>query len=258
LAIFAIAFISLKHENELVAGLCLGLGLFRFQFVLPFAIIFLIRRKWRFLTGFALTSLLLGLLSLAAVGWTGLVSYIRFLLNIANNPQNLSYGSGVDMPTIHGFVYAILGQRISHLALNITVAVLSIALLVWIGLLWRPQIGRSSDDLMFASAVAVSLLCGSHMFTHDFSPLLLPLFLASAYFSHSNFPAGQNRVLRILVLLMLVLFWIPPAYFVLVAWHRLYLMCPALLLFVFTSVLGAKYIGQQMPAVVNSVTADPR
>jgi hypothetical protein len=257
LAIYALTFAGLKRENEFVAGLCLGLGLFRFQFVLPFAFIFLVRKKWRFLGGFALTSVFVGLLSLLAVGWNGIVSYARFLWTIGNNPQNLSYGSGVDMPTIHGFVYAMLGQSIGQGGLTITVALLSLLLLVAVALRWQSlsdcssQCG-SSPDLMFAAAVAASLLAGSHMFTHDFSPLILAMFLAAAGFSHSG--NGEYRTLRTAMNLTLVLFWFFPVYFLFVAWHCLYLMCPILLLFAYSALLGAKYFGPKRQCEVECVT----
>ena len=35
------------------AGVALGLALLKFQFAVPFAVIFLLRRQWRFLGGFA-------------------------------------------------------------------------------------------------------------------------------------------------------------------------------------------------------------
>ncbi len=258
LAIYALTFTSLKRENEFVAGLCLGLGLFRFQFVLPFAFIFLVRRKWRFLGGFGLTSVFVGLLSFVAVGWRGIVSYVRLLWTIGNNPQNLSYGSGVDMPTIHGFVYAMLGKSIGRSGLAITVALLSFLLLAAVAVRWQAVSEDSSQDgsrfnLMFAAAIAASLLSGSHMFTHDFSPLMLAMFLAAAGFSNSS-KAGHGA-LRVTMKITLVLFWFFPIYFLFVAWHCLYLMCPALLLFAYSALLGAKYLGLQRQAEVECVAA---
>jgi hypothetical protein len=100
--------------------------------------------------------------------------------------------------------------------------------------------------LMFAAAVAASLLSGSHMFTHDFSPLALALFLAAASFSRSDAPG--HRGLRIAMTTAIVLFWAFPIYFLFVAWHCLYLMCPLLLLFAYSALLGAKYlVPQQQP-----------
>jgi hypothetical protein len=218
--------------------------------VLPFAFIFLLRKKWRFLEGFAVSSLSLTLISLAAVGWRGVVDYVRLLLAISSNPQDLSYGSAVDMPTLYGFVYALVGRRIGHTELHLVVGMLSVLLLGFIAWYWRSHAEGGSNALMFACAIAASLLTGSHMFTHDFSPLVLALFLAAA-----NFPDWRHRALRGTLMATLVLFWTVPIYFLFVAWHCLYLLCPALLLFALSALLASKYVSQQRLAEVRCVTA---
>jgi Glycosyltransferase family 87 len=249
LGLYAIAFVKLRHEKEFSAGIWLGLGLFKFQFVLPFAFIFLLRKRWRLLAGFGASSVLLTLISLVAVGWKGLVDYGRFVLAISGNPQNLSYGAAVDMPTLHGFVYAVVGRRISHMELNITVIMLSVLLLGFIARYWQLHDEHDSSGLTFASAVAASLLTGLHMFTHDFSPLALALFIALA-----NFPDRKHRELRWNLMATVVLFWTVPIYFLFVAWHCLYLLCPVLLLFAFSTLRASKYVGCHSPTEVKCVT----
>jgi hypothetical protein len=244
LGIYAIAFVKLRHEKEFSAGMWLALGLFKFQFVLPFAFIFLLRKRWRFVAGFGASSAFLILISSFAVGWKGIVDYGRFLLAISGNPQNLSYGSAVDMPTLYGFVYAVVGRRINHMELNVIVAMLSVLLLGFIVLYWQSHEEHNSSDLIFGSAVAASLLSGSHMFTHDFSPLALALFIAAA-----NFPDRLHQKLRWTLIATVVLFWTFPIYFLFVAWHCLYLLCPVLLLFAFSTLLASK-LGGHAPAQV--------
>ena len=53
LVIYTLVFIALKGKREFTAGGLLACGLFKFHLVVPFVIIFMIRRQWRFLTGFA-------------------------------------------------------------------------------------------------------------------------------------------------------------------------------------------------------------
>ena len=238
LALYAGVFVLMRQDKELAAGATLGLGLFKFQFVLPFVLISLLRKQWRFLGGFCIAAAVLGILSMLTTGWHGMVSYVRFLLAIGTTPQNLSYGSAVDMPTIHGFVYAMVGGRIGRLGLGVGVLALSVAVLVFIARRWNAPRGSSGDSLMFAAAVAGSLLCSSHMFTHDFSPLVLAMFIALG-----SLPSRSHRGLRIAMIFTLVVFWLPPAYFILVAFHRMYLMCPVLALLAIAAVLRAKYLG---------------
>ena len=229
LLIYAFVFINLKRGHELTAGLCLALGLFKFQFVLPFVLIFLLRRKWRFLAGFLLSATGLGLVSLAAVGWQGTVSYVHLLFKIAHNPNNAAYGAAADMPTIRGFVYAVLGDRIGLASVSGIVAALSFALLGFTAWRWRQadrQAPGASLDVMFAGALAASLLTGFHMLSHDLSPLMLSMLLVLGHF-----PSQRRSALRITVGGSLAFFCIPPLYFVLLAGHHLYLVCPILVVF---------------------------
>jgi Glycosyltransferase family 87 len=255
LLVYTLTFMALKRRQDAMAGFCLGLGLFRFQFVLPFALIFLFRQKWRFLAGFLFTAVLLGGLSLVAVGWHGVMSYVHLLLNVGSNPDSISYGRAIDMPTLHGFVYAILQHRTGPKTISFMVAVASLLLILFTAQCWRRKDRINPDDsldVMYAAAVAVSLMTGFHMFTHDLSPLILGLFLAAAHF-----PGRERPALRVILATLLVLFWIPQIYFglfSLVALHGLFLMFPLLLIFALTaqrltgSAAGGMLIGEKPKA----------
>ena len=240
LLVYIATFLSLKRGRDLKAGWWLGFGLFKFQFVLPFVLIFLFRRKWNFLAGFLLSATLLGVLSLIAVGWQGIVGYVQLILEVSRKPANISYGSAVDMPTLHGFTYVLLGNRMSPGALTLLVAVISVLMIVFTAWSWvraervaqtcvpasAGAAGCRTFDLMFSAALAVTLMTGSHMFMHDFSPLMLGMLLAA-----KHFPEHVGRTLHLALATALALLWIPPVYFALVAWHGLYLMFPILLVF---------------------------
>jgi len=234
LALFCIAFVQLRKKRELAAGLVLGLGLFKFQFVLPFALIFLLRKKWQFLIGFIISSCVLGTLSIAAAGFQGVARYFLFVLTVIKNPHNASYGSAVDMPTIHGLLYALVGEKVGHLGLSVASTFLSILFLAWISRQWPSEKPDASSDLIFGAAIAASLAASAHMFMHDFSPLILPMFLTAANIRQ------EIAKPRIAMVIVLAVFWTLPIYFALVAWHCLYLMCPVLLLFVYLAVRMAK------------------
>lgn len=225
---YALTFVLWKSKREFLAGLCLGLGLFKFQFVLPMLLILLLRRRWRLVAGFALSGAFFGLLSLAASGWHGCLSYAKLLLSIGGNPQNVSFGSALDMPTLHGFAYAVLGHLADGRSLNIGVGVASLTLVVFAAVSWERAERRSRQlsEPAFAAALVVSLMLGLHMFTHDFSPLMLSLLIAMAYF-----PDQSQRALRWCLACCAGLFFFPPSYFVLVAQHKMFLMFPALLFF---------------------------
>jgi hypothetical protein len=243
LGFFSLTFVFLKCDMPLMAGGALGLGLLKFQFVLPLVLVLLFCKKWRFIVGFATSAFVLLLLSFAAVGWQGLLSYGRILFAIGSNPQNVSYGSGVDMPTIYGLVYALFGNRLSHAELNVVVALLSLGLLGWVAFQWQSveTVSNPSFDLMFAAALAASLLSGSHMFTHDFSPLILPLLVVAPYLKTS---CSQAKLPTLVTRFASVLFWTAPLYFLFVKWHCLYLMAPVLLGFIWGAMRSTKFARQ--------------
>lgn len=234
LLLYTLCFLQLKRGRELTAGALLGLGLFKFQFVLPLALIFLLRRQWRFLAGFAVSGAFLGALSVAAVGWRGLVSYAEFLHTVAGNPHNASYGNAVGMATLQGFFNTVFGPFLNGAVISVLVAAATLGLIGLTAWQWK-HVESLADrphahDLMFAAAVGVSLAAGFHMFVHDFSPLALGLFLIAA-----NFPAAEPRWLRYLLGTAMALFWIPPFFFALLAKHSAYLIFPVLM----ALVLGA-------------------
>ena len=233
LLLYTLSFISLKRGQEMRGGILLGLGLFKFQFVLPFAIIFLFRRKWRFLSGFALSAMALGLFSLWAVGWQGILSYVHLLLNIAGHPDDSSYGKAIGMATVQGFTYTILGTVLGSRVIGWVVAAISFSMLAFAARRWRPAKNPRSDvafDLEFAAALVISLVTGFHMFLHDLSPLLLGMFLIAAHV-----PGRARLALRAVLGIMLAVLWIPPLQLALVAWHRVSLMFPVLMILAFAA-----------------------
>lgn len=246
LLVYALTFIALKRGRDGRAGAILGLGLFKFQFILPFVLIFVLRRQWRFMKGFLATAAGLGVLSVVAVGWSGVWSYVALLRNVAAHPDNVSFGKAGDMGTVQGFVQAVLGRTLNHTAISLLVAAISLGLIVWSSWRWLGVVDSMIDDLrkcdlheevrgrgydlMFSMAVVVALVAGFHMFTHDLSPLLLAMLLVLGHFP-PRLPAPSRRLLRITLAVTLTAFWIPPLYFALLAWQVVYLWFPVLLLF---------------------------
>lgn len=248
LAAYAAAFVELKHSRPFAAGAVFALALVKFQFAIPMALIFLFRKEWRFLAGFVASAVVLAGVSLAGIGWGGMLEYLRLLSKIGANPQNVSYGSAVDMPTIHGLVYALGGRHLGTMAMSGLVILVSLALLVWVARRWQIS-NRHSSDLMFAGAIAASLLSGPHMFTQDFTPLIVSMFLAASY-RH----AFTSRM-RTWLLVLLALFWAFPLYFLFVKWHCLYLMAIVMLVFTWLCVQAAAPRQRQPGAVTEAVAA---
>ena len=240
LLLYSLAFVAVQRGRDFHAGVALGLGLLKFQFVIPFLIIFLLRRKWAFVRGFIACASFLGILSLIAVGWRGLADYLHLLASVASHPANVSYGQATDMATFHGFLHATIGAAMGGSIVLLIVVAMSTFLVAWTAWQWN-RIERLSNrqniGLMFGAAIVISLITGSHMFTHDLSPMMVTLLLALNGVAESS-----DRGLKVILFACITLFWIPPLYFVLLGQHRMYLLF--LLLIVFA--LGIMKLAQNL------------
>ena len=228
LFLYCLVFLSLKRRQDFRAGAFLGLGLFKFQLVLPFALICLLRGKWRLIAGFVAAVLLLGALSILAVGPGGVVSYVQLLMDTIRHPANPAYASNksADMPTLQGFFATVLTRWVAVNWINAGVASISAVLLLLTAWRWRREEEQGGDarlGLVFAAALAVSLLTGFHLLAHDLSPMLLALLLAIAVSPRSQ-PSGWRRLL----IVSIVPLYLPPVFWVLFHWGRVCLLCPAL------------------------------
>ncbi len=249
LLVYSSTFIQLRRGRDFRGGAIFGLGLFKFQFVIPFMLILLLQGKWRFMKGFLATATALGALSLGVVGWRGIISYIHLLMGVAAHPENSSYGAAIGMATVQGFAHPLLRNILGHTAVSLIVAGISIFLILWTAWLWRKS-GFAADqrsfDLMFAVAVVVSLVTSMHMFTYDLSPLFLAMLLVAGYF-----PGRSHTLLRLVLGTTLVMFWMPPLFLLLLARHSVYLWFPVLILFMMGTFKLAEIPMERMPSANN-------
>jgi hypothetical protein len=243
LFLFSLAFVSLKRGQDFRAGVFLGLGLFRFPIVLPFALICFLRGKWRMMAGFAAAASFLGLLSIIAVGTAGIRAYVELLIDIMKNPNKPAYISlraWKHMPTMRGFFSVLPAGRLAPLQMGV-LAVATIALISFMAWRWRQadhfQAGHSID-LMFAAALTVSVVTAPHLYIYDLTMMLLPMFLVIGSPQWSR----QSSDRRVLIAAMVILNT-PPLYLLLLEWHAMYILAPVLVAFAFAAInLASKNI----------------
>jgi hypothetical protein len=162
-ALVTLAFLKMKSGHQFSAGALLGFGAFRFQLLIPIALLFLAWKMWKPVIGM-ISGATVGLLgSIAVTGISGQLQYAKMLRLLANpsnqhvqrmsNLRALLFTSGVSSP------------------LAVTVmSVLALALLGWLG-------RRLNPDRALLFAVGASCLVSYHLFLHDMSVLLIPLLL---------------------------------------------------------------------------------
>jgi len=172
--LLAAALAKLEGGTDLMAGALLGLAIFRFQMVLPIALLFLIWQKWRFVGGACISAVPALAVSGLVAGTVGLRRYMSLLsgLSIKLMPSDQAlYGVAVArMPNLRGLVFSILHLQNPAVLLATALSASIIVMLVagWVG-------HRASPDWQLALAITAASLVGYHVLTHDLSVLLVPI-----------------------------------------------------------------------------------
>jgi hypothetical protein len=177
LTLLASALVSLDRDRELTAGILVGLGLFKFQLVIPIALLFLAWRRGRFFAGFALSSLIVGTASVWLVGVSQTGVYVRSLVAMgsgsAPRADQLRYPISMNvMPNLHGLIFGLARARLS--ASWIAAATVIVSGVVGLLVAARPPKNKSgADSLMLA--ITASTVVSYYLFIHDLSVLLIPI-----------------------------------------------------------------------------------
>lgn len=183
--VFLLAFLALKRRRDFAAGLVLGLGLFRFEILLPFVFVFFLRRRWKLLAGFAAVGAVELLVSAALVGWSGLERYVRTLVEVgsaAGGPWADRSGAAM-MPSLRGALEALLGGVMPHRFLFPLILAGTLVLLGWAA--WELKSTSRPDnpafDLEFCLVSIAALLASYHLFVSELTPLIVVGWLILAY-----------------------------------------------------------------------------
>ena len=213
LMVYTLVFIALKQKREFGAGCLLACGLFKFHLVLPFAIIFLLRRRWSFLQGFAGAGVLLVAISVMISGPGVLVAYPKMFFN--GKLRELMGFQPEYAANIRGFVFLVAGGKLPAVS-GIMVAVLSGLLLWMIAKNWKDD----QPGLCFAAALAGALLTSYHLFVYDLCLLLLAAAIVCGELARRKALLSQKLLTSVLIVL-----FIPPLHHLLIVRHRYALMC---------------------------------
>lgn len=171
---------ALDRDDDIIAGILLGLGLFKVQLVAALVIFLVARRGTRLLRSFIPTAAALALLSLSITGFHGAAQWIHLLtsavgaLNQSHHEQVLIAVHPMAMPTLSGLIYILGGRFLPPNASWILNLVLLAATFIATLVLARRS-SRLSDA--FAAAVAGALLISPHLYLYDYVLLIPPLLL---------------------------------------------------------------------------------
>src|SRR5581483_1660708 len=231
LLIYVLLYRALRKNQMFLAGCVLAVGLFKPHLVLPcFVILFVARRSWKFVFGFATIAAVLGTISLAISGWRALLAYPLFVLSLSK--VRLAGYSPTSMANLRGLLSLVLPQSSAQTALLVlgSIALLGMAVIGWKNVEWRAdqRLSNSRFDLAFASTVIVTLLVSYHLSPHDLALLLLPMPLLFLYLRQVRL---QGAPWRIVSAVLLVILFLPPLYVLALARHAYaWLAIPMLIL----------------------------
>ena len=212
LLLYALAFICLKKDRPALAGCILAFGLFKFQLVLPFAAIFLLQRQWKFISGFAVASIVPIVGSVVIAGSSGTMEYLRFLLRFSQSPLDQFEIEPSKMPNIRGILYSVTGGALSNKYLFIATIIGSIVLIAW-----AIKATRSSTlEVRFAIAMLVSLSASYYLFVYDLTLAVLPLFLVIS--QRSSTMDRRSRLYQGIFLVLCALLLMSPSHLVMLSY----------------------------------------
>jgi glycosyl transferase family 87 len=175
--------LALREGKHARAGFLLGLALFRFQLVIPLAILLLFWKP-KLLRGLALSGTLVALLSLVMVGPAGLRSYFAYASAMAHDSATaVSQRYQIDPrtnPTLRGITYELMSrdrESVPPAAAQLLPVALGLLDLLCLAFAWKFLRTDAHPEVKFAFAVLLALLLSFHLLMHDLVLLALPFVL---------------------------------------------------------------------------------
>lgn len=245
LLLVVLAFTALRKQRGFAAGCWLGLGLFKFQLVLPLMLVLSLTQpkipRTGLAKGFGLTTLVLAGLSVALSGWSVLTLYPMFLLHFHEQP--FAGFAPQAMANLRGLTYFFLHRDQSTWAI-VALSILSAAALIttlagwkYAGLASSPNDPNPQGkfDLAFSNTVLFAVLVSYHLNPHDLSLVLLPVFLLL----QRTLARAPLHFIGWVTLGLLAILFLPPLHWWALKADVYDLVCiPVLLLFLTVAVIG--------------------
>jgi hypothetical protein len=207
LLFYALAFVALKKNAEMLAGFWLGLGMFRFQLVIPWIVIFLCWKRWKMIQSFLITTAVVAAVSVAVTGWAEALRYPRYVLQLEANLGRGGVFPAV-MPNLRGLLAGWPWARNFPITSFAIVLVSSFCVLLWVTAEGRGrQTFYREFDLKFSLATIATVLLCYHAYAYDLSILVIPVLLVVSYLRGKQSPHWRDGVF--LLLPVVVLFFTP-------------------------------------------------
>jgi hypothetical protein len=228
LLLYCLALRSFHRSAEAAAGSWLGLGLYKYHLVVPFAFPLFLRK--RFMAGFVALAAFLLTISLAVTGWQGLLAYPRYVWRTDHDLRYVWNTTLGNTANLHGLIWALVPESQSLLRTGLVV-VASITMLAVMVHAWRKYSGGTAEcrQALLALGIVGTILLSYHIYVHDLSLLFLAILLGlDVLLSDAAIPGWTKTTLYS----CLAILYLSPLYVVLtLRYGQLQLMAIVLLVF---------------------------
>lgn len=194
-----LAFLGFRSGHTWMAGLALGLLIFKPQFLVAIPLIFLLARAWQALAGVILSALAQFALTWIYFGPPVMRSYLDALLHMSRWLSNVELSlAPIQMHSLRSFWTLLIPRPDAAFALYIlsSVVVIAAAAAIW----------RSSSPLAlrFSALTLAAVLVNPHLFVYDLL-VLAPALLLLADVSLASLQLPSSAAIRVLLYLSFVL-----------------------------------------------------
>jgi alpha-1,2-mannosyltransferase len=228
---FVLAYFAFLARREWIAGIALGLLVFKPQFLVAIPLVLLLAQAWKALAGLAISAAAQLALTSIYFGISVMRTYFYMLLQSAASPRTTELIlSPIQMHSLRAFWVLLIPwpQAVLVLYTLSAIAVIVMAAAVW----------RSSSPLTFrfSALILAAVLVSPHIYIYDLLPLALALLLLANWtLNNPHHPSAPA------ILLLSYLAFVLPLFGPLARWTHLQLSVP-----VFVALLWTLRQTQQM------------
>jgi hypothetical protein len=199
LLLLSIALVALVRDRRFMAGVAIGLMVFKPQLGVVIALVMILSGEWRIVAG-AAAAASAELAGAWLVGGSSVMKqYVDVLLTLARDPSLVQIYPG-EVHSLRGFAHLLLGS--SGVLSLVTIAALLAA--VWIGVrAWRSGMPLT---MKWGLLVVLTVLASPHLLTYDLILLTIPLLVFADWAVGHQEHAQQPWTARLLLLLYLAPF----------------------------------------------------
>ena len=159
--LYVLGFVLMRQQRLFLAGFAIGLAALKFQLIVGFVAVLVLRRCWKSVAGAAAGTLAVAAASALVVGWRNLIAYPDYLRNIAYHPV---VGLARYMVNVRGLLRLMTG----HEPRIWIVAAISAALIIAAARAWKDL------ETGFSIALITAVLTAYHAYFPELTLLLIP------------------------------------------------------------------------------------